>query len=148
MNKEKYRTKRIEEYKIGARTHDKIRDLLRRGFTGYPADRSYFQQIPTFRYLVYQEKQLIGHMAVEHRMINMSEEVYAIFGIVDFCVDPDFQSLRIATHLLSEVEAEARKYGIDFLVLVAKDHGLYEKMGYQLRENICRWLIIERSMAS
>ena len=135
-------TRRIEEYKIQDKKHAQIRTLLERSFSEYPEGRSYYQQVPSFRYLVSEQKQLIGHMAVDYRVINMAEKVYTIFGIGDFCVDPDFQSQNIASHLLETVELEAQKNGIDFLVLIAQDHGFYKKKGFQLQENTCRWLII------
>jgi len=134
--------RRIEEYKIQDKKHAQIRTLLERSFSEYPEGRSYYQQVPTFRYLVSDKKRLIGHMAVDYRAINLAEKVCTIFGIGDFCVDPDFQSKNIASHLMEMVELEAKKNGIDFLVLIAQDHGFYKKKGFKLQENTCRWLII------
>lgn len=146
MPKTQYTTRRIEEFKIGEQTHTKIRDLLKRGFSEYPEGRSYYQQVPTFRYLVSEKKQLLAHMAVDYRVINMANEVVSIFGIGDFCVDPDFQSQQIASDLLKKVEAKARKANIDFLVLIAQEHGLYKKNGFCLQENTCRWLMINKQL--
>jgi len=141
-NKANLITRRIEEYKIPKKKHTQIRALLERSFSEYPEGRSYYQQVPTFRYLVSEQKQLVGHMAVDYRVVNIADEVCTIFGIGDFCVDPSFQSKHIATHLMETVEIEAQKNSIDFLVLIAQDHGFYKKKGFKLQKNTCRWLIL------
>lgn len=142
MTKIKYRTKRIEEFRISGKVHQQIQFLLKQSFSEYPEGRSYYQQVPSFRYLVYDDKTLIGHMAVEHRIINVDEEVVSIFGIGDFCIHPEYQSKQIASKLLEELEVLAIKYRIDFLVLVAQEHGFYKKHGFSLKKNTCRWLMI------
>ena len=45
--------------------------------------------------------------------------------------------------MLSELEELARKYLIDFILLLTEDHAFYEKQGYQLVENACRWLVMQ-----
>ena len=49
-------------------------------------------------------KQLIGHMAVEHRLINASGRKVHIFGVVDLCVSKAFQHKKIASTLLNNLE--------------------------------------------
>lgn len=133
---------RIEEFLIKPDVQEQIHNLLKKCFSEYPGNRTYYKQLPDFRYLVWHEQQLIGHLAVEHRVMNNGNEVARIFGVVDICVDEDFQSQKTATTLLDELTILGQQNSIDFIVLFADQHDLYFNNGFQLVHNICRWLII------
>lgn len=133
---------RIEEFAILPSVHQEINALLNASFGDYDKERSYYKQLPTFRYLVRVEGQLIGHMAVEHRNINIAESIASIFGVADLCVHQSFQSRNIASSVLKELEELGRQHHIEFLVLIAQNHEVYEKNGFQLVNNTCRWLMI------
>ena len=133
---------RIEEFKITISQKKDIRRLLAECFPGYPKDRTYYKQLPNFRYLVFADHQLIGHLGVEHRMIAVDKKPFSIFGIVDFCVATEFQGKHLATTLLHKLEKLGGEHRIDFVLLTASDPQLYLKNGYQLHGNTCRWLFI------
>jgi len=133
---------RIEEFKITSSQKEAIQLLLSECFSGYPKDRTYYKQLPTFRYLAFQKDQLIGHLAVDHRMIAINQQPFSIFGVVDFCIATKFQGKKLATTLLDQLEKLGRKHQLDFVLLTATDHQLYLKNGYQLHSNTCRWLFI------
>lgn len=135
---------RKEEFSISETTHQAIHQLLSRNFSGYPKNQTYFKQLPNFRYLVWHQNQLIGHMAVEHRLMNNDDQIIRTFGIADLCVDLDYQHQKIGTFLLQKVEELGRNNFIDFLVLVAKDQQLYLQNGFQTVDNYCRWLWIHQ----
>lgn len=136
------RTQRIEEFQIDSNTHQHIQTLFSHCFPEYPRGRSYYKQVPTFRYLEWEEDQLIAHLGIDYRMINVAGQIVAIFGIVDLCVAESHQSQKIAAHLLQEAETLARQNQIDFLVLVSSEHDYYRKHGFALVQNTCRWLLI------
>ncbi len=133
---------RIEEIQIGAKQQSAIYNLLKDAFGAYPHDRIYANQLPSFRFLVWDKNTLIGHMAVEYRTINIGQETAKVFGIADLCVDKNYQHKNIATTLLQQLEELGQKSFIDFILLIAPDHGVYEKNGFQLVDNPCRWLMI------
>lgn len=133
---------RIEEFKINKSVHTQINALLNKTFGDYYKKNSYFKQLPGFRYLVWEGEELIGHMAVEHRNMNAGGEIVEIFGVVDLCVDKRFQSQQIASTLLKKLETLAAEHEIDFLVLIAQNHEVYQKNGFELVKNTCRWLMI------
>ncbi|MEM8906905.1 MAG: GNAT family N-acetyltransferase [Bacteroidota bacterium] len=133
---------RLEEFALSSPQHTAIQELLRLCFSEYPQQRSYYKQIPDFRYLVWQDQQLIGHLAVEHRMINVAGNIARIFGVADLCVATSFQDQKIASNLLQQLENLGRQNDIDFLVLTAAEHKLYLNNGFQLVNNTCRWLMI------
>lgn len=133
---------RIEELQIDERTHLFIQDLLQHCFPEYPKGRSYYKQIPTFRYLVWDKKKLVAQMAVEHRMMNVGSDSHRIFGIADLCVHTDYQKKHIATDLVTALEKLGKKNRIDFLVLTAGEHDFYNKLKFKLQQTTCRWLMI------
>ena len=133
---------RIEEFQISTATHQQIQTLFADCFPEYPKDRTYFKQVPTFRYLVWEKDRLVGHLGVDHRIIRVGNQSVSIMGIVDLCVDPAFQSQKIASNLIHQLDTLSQKHQIDFLVLVTGDHNYYRKHGFQLVQNVCRWLII------
>ncbi|MEL6864477.1 MAG: GNAT family N-acetyltransferase [Bacteroidota bacterium] len=135
---------RLEEYLISPKQAASIQQLLSACFPDYPTGRTYYKQIPKFRYLYWQGNELIGHMAVEHRKMNIGGQLCTIFGVADLCVAEAHQSKKLASNLLSELEQLGKKIHIDFIVLIAQEHKLYENNGFQLVSNTCRWLMIHK----
>lgn len=138
------RIERIEEFLIPPAVQEQIADLLAEAFPDYPVGQSYLKQLPTFRLLAREDATLVGHLAVEHRLVAVEGRPVRIFGIADLCVARAFQHRKIATGLLGELEHLGRTNGIDFLMLLAKDHGLYLQNGFQPVENPCRWTVLQR----
>ena len=133
---------RLHEYEIDEDTETAIAGLLNDCFPEYPRGRIYYKQLPDFRFLCWEKKALIAHMAVEHRMISNDGQPCRIFGIADLCVAEAFQHRRLASRLLSELTLLGLRHRIDFLLLMAKDHSLYESNGFQPATNTCQWLMI------
>ncbi len=133
---------RLEEFQIDETTEKTIAHLLGSCFPEYPKGRIYYKQLPDFRYLCWEEAQLVAHLAVEHRMISNEGEVFRIFGIADLCVREAYQHRRLASRLISELSLLALRSRVDFLVLMAKDHSLYLSNGFQPVSNVCQWLLL------
>jgi GNAT superfamily N-acetyltransferase len=134
---------RIEEFQVNPQIHEKIRQLFEECFPHYPKDRTYFKQLPNFRYLYWEGDQLIAHMGVEHRMVNNAGQLLSVFGIVDLCVSLPFQHQKIASLLLKELEKLGKEHQVDFLLLAAADTQLYLSNGFDMVSNHCKWLMIK-----
>lgn len=134
---------RLEEFQISKTIQKAIRRLMVRCFGDYPGNRIYLKQLPDFRYLVWETDQLIAHMAVEHRMVSNNGTPFRIFGIADLCVAAEFQHQKHASHLLQLLEKLGQQNGVDFIVLNATEHQLYQNNGYDLVENTCTWMVIQ-----
>jgi predicted N-acetyltransferase YhbS len=130
------------EYSVGRTTHQKIAALFVKCFGGYPRDQSYYRQLPSFRFLAWEDGTLVGQMGVDYRLVSLDGQTVRIFGIVDICVDPDHQSRRIASSMLAELEKVARRTGVDFLLLFASSHELYTKNKFRVVKNKCRWMLV------
>lgn len=136
---------RIEEWMIGADRNEDIAQLLGICFPQYPAHRSFFHQIPAFRLLTYEEGALIGHVAVEHRIINVGGTELRIFGVADICVLPERQGEGMGTQLLQELEDFGRKCGIDYLLLLAYEQDWFLHRGFRPVNQEGRWLWIQKN---
>ncbi len=136
---------RLEEFKITGEVQQQISMLLEKSFSGYPKGRSYYKQLPAFRYLAWEGKQLVGHLAVDHRMMSMDSLPVKVFGVVDLCIADSHQRNKLATRLLEELEKLGRQFDIDFVILLARHHPFYESNGYQSVDNDCKWLLIQEN---
>ncbi|MBK7408778.1 MAG: GNAT family N-acetyltransferase [Saprospirales bacterium] len=135
--------RRIEEYQLSPTLQQEIAGLLGRAFPGYPSGQTYFQQLPSFRFLATRAQQLVGHLAVAHRMINAGGTPAFVFGVCDLCVDPLFQHQKIGSILLDALEEEAVRFPVDFIVLVATEPEFYATKGFIPFENPSRWVSIK-----
>jgi len=134
--------KRFTEFEISSNIHNKISKLKNKCFPDYKTHRSYYKQIPHFRYLVFEGKKIIGHMGVDHRVILIGETPKYIFGIIDLCIDINFRNKNIASTLLEEITVLGLDSNIDFIFLFTKDNRLYKKNSFKTISAYCSWLRI------
>ena len=133
---------KVEEILITKIQSRAIHDLLQISFEQYPADRIYHKQIPAFRLLYYRRRKLIGHVAVEYRMVGINQTPHPILGLTDICVHPDFQNQNIATRMLEHLNKFAAKRRIDFIFLTTSNPKFYKSLGYKIVQSKGRWLAI------
>ena len=134
--------KRVEEIKLLAKTTKEIKELLQKCFSNYPKQRIYYHQIPSYRYLAYDKKALVGHMSIYHRIMDIDGVQCPVLGIADVCISPEMRKKKIASQMLAEIETFAMKYKIDFLVLTTTNTSLYKKNGFKSKSNVCKWLAV------
>ncbi|MEN0007013.1 MAG: GNAT family N-acetyltransferase, partial [Bacteroidota bacterium] len=130
------------EFQIYPPLKKQIAHLLQLCFDGYPTGRIYLKQLPSFRILCFSEKKLIGHIAVEHRMMNNDGQIVSVFGLTDVCVHVQFQHHRVATRMIDHLTQLAQERAIDFLVLMAQEVGFYKRLGFLPVNNKCQWVMI------
>jgi len=140
---------RIEEYLLTKNTHQAIQSLLREGFGQYPAGRDFFRQLPAFRLLAWSDQQeLIGHMAVEHRLVNNQGQLLRIFGVADFTVATAHRNQGIGTTLLQALTDLGHTSEVDFLLLLAHESGsVYARQGFIPIDAQCKWLMIQQDQS-
>ena len=136
--------KRVEDCLIDAKEEMLISTLLRESFPQYPADQSFLNQRPSFRYLVYKKEALIGHLGVESRVISIDGSIFRIFGIVDLCIHKDHQKKKLASQLIGELIAFSDSCKIDFILLFSSEKSFYQKIGFEEVQNKSRWLMIQK----
>jgi predicted acetyltransferase len=133
---------RITEFDIKPDTHNQIIELRNLCFPDNQRNRSYYKQLPHFRYLTYDDDLLISHMGVDHRVISVGDAVFKVFGIIDLCVLSSYRKQGIATQLLTLLSTLAESKFIDFLLLVADRDKLYAKNGFKYISTYCSFLRI------
>lgn len=143
--KTKTRIKTKVEHDLSQSDQKAIAALLAESFPTYPSGRIFFKTMPSFRMLCYSGQRLVGHLAVDHRLINNGGQLLNIFGVVDLCVSIDYRHKGLATALLSELEQCASKARIDALVSIAQDARLYKQNGFKKRQCRARWIMISQN---
>ncbi|TVR81565.1 MAG: GNAT family N-acetyltransferase [Saprospirales bacterium] len=135
----------INEYRLNPMLAAEIACLLQLSFTGYPAGKHFLHQIPSFRILAIESDEIIGHVAIHHRVISSDGEIFNVFGIADLCVAEENRKAGVAGEMLDRLEIIAVESGIDFLVLLTNVHDFYLKKGFQKADNPCRWMMIQNN---
>lgn len=137
----------VNEFEIDKVTSGKINVLLKKCFTGFEFNNlDYFKQLPHYRILVKESEELIGQLGIDFRVMNLNGEPVNVFGIIDFCVDPQFQKQGVGKSLLQKYESIALKHPdkIDFLFLVSDIPQYYEQLGYMKTDIATKWLKINQ----
>ncbi len=129
----------IEEFRLTDKLRSQLRNLLHKNFPEFFETHVYTKQVATFRVLVWKETDLIAQIAIDHRVVSIDGKPASIFGIVDLCVSESQRSNGIAKNLLEYVENLAKGHNIDYLILFADDHRVYNRFGFQLCNCSCRW---------
>jgi len=138
---------RVEEFQITKALHLKIQSLLELCFANYPSSQDFLHQKPSFRYLMLDDKKLVGHMAVDHRIIQLDDQVFSIFGIVDLCIHPDYQHKKQASKLIKTLVTLAEEHEVEAILLFSNLFSFYEKLGFKKKSNKCRWLMIQNNVS-
>jgi N-acetylglutamate synthase-like GNAT family acetyltransferase len=138
---------RVEEFQITKALHQKVQSLLELCFQDYPTSQDFLHQKPNFRYLMLDDKKLVGHMAVDHRIIQLDDQVLSIFGIIDLCVHPDYQHKKLASELITTLEVLALEHEVEALLLFSNLFSFYDKLGFEKKSNKCRWLMIQNNVS-
>lgn len=88
--------KQVHEYNIDEKLEADIQNVLNRCFPEiYPTNRIYFKQLPHLRFLAFnQENQLVGHVGLDYRVMNLNGEIIKVLGLIDLCVSINNRSKR------------------------------------------------------
>lgn len=106
--------------------------------------RTYYKQLPHFRLLAFSRQKIIGHVGIDYRMMLLREAPIKVCGIIDLCVDENFQGKGIGSELLLQAERLATLGNADFMFLFSDYGKVYLKNGYKYVSNICTWLKIDQ----
>ena len=120
-----------------------LRALLAACFPDFFETRTYHKQRPHHRLLAWDEDALVGHVALEHRAIRLSDQPATIGGVVDLCVAPSHRGRGLGATLLTALEDRCRAAPCDFVVLFADDPRLYARAGYTRATNHCTYWAID-----
>lgn len=123
---------------------DQLRPLLDEAFPGLFNGRTYVKQQPHFRIIMHAGSDVVGHVALDYRVIRIGVEVVRICFVIDLCVHKDRRGQGIGSKLLEEAEAQARQAEVCFMVLIADLHGFYGRHGFLRIQGVStKWLEIK-----
>lgn len=133
---------RYPEWELSRDQQDQIHALLDLCFSGYPDGKTFYRQLPAFRYLIFNKKKLIGHCGIESRVINNNGGLRRIFGLADLCIHPDHQNTGIGNQLLDRIINDASRTEYDYIISLSSETDFYTKNGFTICDTFCRWLIL------
>jgi GNAT superfamily N-acetyltransferase len=116
--------------------------LLRTTFPGYPEDRIFFRQLPSFRIVLKEEGHIAAHSAIDHRVIKVGSKLLTVWGIQDFCVDRSLQHQGLGSLLMTNIIEQAGKANVEFLVLTSGDSDFYKKFDFKRKKVRAKWVMI------
>jgi len=138
---------KVLEWDIDTNIGESIYHLLNESFSGYPHGRIFFRQQPAFRYLVWQQDELIGHCGIDSRCVYNGGELKKIFGLSDFCIAPGHQSSGVGRLLLEKIISDSQNSQVEFILSFSGEHAFYRKLGFQQYDTLCKWLIISNDQS-
>ena len=137
---------RIHEWHLSAQDEALIADLLARSFSTDFGGRSFFSQHHHLRLVVRGDGQIIGHMALVLRSVQLGARRVTIAGLAEVATDPAQRGKGIAAALLQAAIGEARASPAGFLLLfgVAK---VYAAAGFQPVTNRMAHIVLNGTRA-
>jgi predicted acetyltransferase len=133
----------INEYQLMEDDRRNISRLLCDCFSEYPKDRIHFRQVPSFRLIGRDKQGIQAHIAVTFRWMSLDQSVIRVFGLTDICVASKAREKKLATKMIEYLSEIGRKQSVDFLILIAWMPEFYQRIGFQIAHNRCRWLLIQ-----
>ncbi|MEI5907645.1 GNAT family N-acetyltransferase [Bacillus spongiae] len=139
------RVEKVMEYDLKDEMRLELQQLLVECFSDdYPKDRYYFKQLPHFRFIVFNDNsQLVGHVGLDYRVMNLNGEPTKVLGVIDLCVAKNDRSKGIGSLLLAKIDLFCKHKAVDFILLFADNKNLYLKAGFKPVRNRCKWLKID-----
>tara|TARA_A100000171_G_scaffold43949_1_gene46343 strand:+ start:2385 stop:2936 length:552 start_codon:yes stop_codon:yes gene_type:complete len=135
----------IVDYKLNKTQKKQLRSLLIEAFPKSVQKRLFESQIPSFRGIVKIFGSIVAHVGVTHRIVNVDDKTFEIFGIFDLCTRKIHRKKGLASNLMAWVHELAGKSGINHILLFAdqKQRAFYQHLGYQSVTAKCRWLVMD-----
>ena len=129
---------------LPAAVQGQLRPLLDEAFPGFFNGRTYVKQQPHFRIIMHAGSDVVGHVALDYRVIRIGADVVRICFVIDLCVQKDRRGQGMGSKLLEEAEVQARQAGVCFMVLMADLHDFYGRHGFlRIRGVSTKWFAIE-----
>ena len=128
---------------------DQLRPLLDEAFPALFNGRTYVKQRPHFRIIMRRGSEIIGHVALDYRIIRIGDGVVPICFVIDLCVRKDLRGQGVGSKLLAEAELQARGSSACFMVLMADIHEFYGRYGFLRIQGVsARYLSIDNLVSS
>lgn len=101
------------------------------------------KQLPSFRLLVLDKKDIIGHVAVEYRKIAVDGSLCSAFCLSDLCIHSNFRGKKIGTLLLNNLMLQDVAAKVDYLLAFSEVPDFYKNNDFQDVTISCKWLLTQ-----
>lgn len=126
---QEFALERVEELRLGKEKESTVANLLQRSFSTDFGNRSFFQNRHHCRFLAWYNEQLIGHLAIAFRAIQMGGQRVDIVGIGEVAVCRDFRRRGVGSALVAAALDEGRASEADFAALFG-EKSIYARAGF------------------
>lgn len=133
----------LNEFALNDQLKAQIQQQLVESFGGESyKGRIYFKQRAHYRLVAMDENQLLGQLGLDYRCMKLGEEVIQVMGVIDFTVSSQFRSQGIGSAILQALIVICAQHAsnIDFIVLMADQHEVYLKNGFEVKKQQIDWL--------
>lgn len=135
MSQNEITIERVEELRLSQEQETQIAQLLKATYSVDFQDRSFFQNRHHCRFMAYQSGEVVGHLAVAYRAIQMGGRTVNIIGIGEVAVAKKARKQGVATELVQCALDEGRLARADFATLFGTE-ALYAKAGFAKATNV------------
>ena len=130
----------IKEADVSEELDQKLRNLLSYCFVnGNDAEvfrrQRYYNEKPQHRYMLWNENDLIAHVAVHEKQVLIDDVFYPICGIAEVCVHPNYRKKGAIKTILKRVHQARIEHGDAFSILFG-DEEIYSSSGYRCVNNL------------
>ncbi|MGF1694437.1 GNAT family N-acetyltransferase [Vibrio lamellibrachiae] len=130
----------IEDHKVTEELDQKLRSLLSASFVnGQDSEvfsrQRFYNEPPQHRYMIWNEEELVAHVAVHDKQVLINDEAHSICGIAEVCVHSDYRKQGLVKRLLDNIHQDRTERGDAFSVLFG-DVEVYGSSGYECKSNI------------
>ncbi|MEE9315378.1 MAG: GNAT family N-acetyltransferase [Rhizobiaceae bacterium] len=133
---------RVEELRLSKRQEVEISQIIAANFSADFDGRSFFQNRHHCRFLHYQNGELVGHLAICYRTIQLGEERVNIIGIGEVAVAKQARRKGLGAALLQAAIDEGKSSQAEFAALFG-EQSIYTKAGFSSAPNKIKLIEME-----
>jgi len=131
----------IRDRDVSAALDEELRALLSTCFTGSHNERfqwqRYYQEVPQHRWLIREPGRVIAHIAMHEKRIGTAAGEFAICGVAEVAVHPEFRGRGLVKQLLGPANEAFARDGVPFSFLFGNTK-VYGSSGYVPVKNALR----------
>lgn len=121
----------IEDSRVDSLLNNKLIKLLSISFPDQPIflKQRFFKEMPRYRWYIEDGDELVAHVALHEKTINVDVQKLRIGGIAEVCVHPDYRKKGLAKKVLNGADDWMIMRGYKFSMLFG-DTNVYASSGY------------------
>jgi predicted acetyltransferase len=130
----------LKDTDVSVELDKKIRTLLCNCFikdqdTAIFKRQRYYNEMPKHRYILWDQDELIAHVAVHNKEVLINDVPYPICGIAEVCVHPGYRKQGMVKIILEKIHLARMEIGDAYSILFG-DEEVYLSSSYRVVDNL------------